>query len=434
MTKRLTWISQVSKGNSYSCVSKEYLKWFHEIENWIVNIIDISKDTPVDDFNRQLTEQYPDLVIVLHNDSNQMSIIPHLLNWRGNRTCKFAAFTPVDFTANVSLCDLSGYDFLITMNEFSRDVLLGLYPNKQVHLLYHIVDIENVFDKNTSKQNICRQYGIDPSLFLVGICNANNIRKRHDLAIHVFAEFYKKYNNSHLIIKTTGKDSGPRVFNDWEQLTKGLPVTIIETRIENLLEFYNACDIMINCTDGEGFGLTPFEAARVDTFTILPYNSSFTSFLPRDLCVDCLFLPGEYVRSTDDIIKRLSGNEIFLVYQGPGTIDYIIEDVKTIDRYLHAKNIYIKSDINTLRDFFSYAVGSKLDIDLVRLEYYVDHCYVGIVKVDEMTDRLCQYYLDSIKLANDLERLKMIDFSWPVVKSQLVQILNNFQNVNDSNG
>ena len=81
---------------------------------------------------------------------------------------------------------------------------------------------------------------------------------------------------------------------------------------------YNTFDIMINPTDGEGFGLTPFEAAMCDTLTILPNNSSYKSLIINDkipyYLIPCEYIPNGYARSTEDVYSRMEGKELFCIY------------------------------------------------------------------------------------------------------------------------
>ena len=51
--------------------------------------------------------------------------------------------------------------------------------------------------------------------------------------------------------------------------------------IEEINDIYNCMDLMINCTDGEGFGLTPFEVGLTETMTILPNYTSFKGIITK---------------------------------------------------------------------------------------------------------------------------------------------------------
>uniref|UniRef100_A0A6C0JUT5 Glycosyl transferase family 1 domain-containing protein n=1 Tax=viral metagenome TaxID=1070528 RepID=A0A6C0JUT5_9ZZZZ len=417
---KVTWISQISKGNSYSAVSYKYLQLF----SWF-NTVDVSRDIPTVEFVQRVVGNTPDLIIVLHNDSNQQQIgnilndNRELLNEvqnprnspRGStqtlKTVQLAAFCPVDFTEDVILSDLSMYDFLITMNASSCTLLQRLYPDKQVFILAHLVEfsIDKSFSflscrekKEFSKRYMLSRLGIshNTDVYLVGICNANNTRKRHDLAIEAFRLFNSEIKNSHLIIKTTGQDSGPWVFRDWKGLIGDLPVTVIEDHLEEdiLHVLYNSFDIMINCTDGEGFGLTPFEASLCDTFTILPWHSSFMALVPEEICVPCsAMLPSVYCRTTDNIRARLHGRDT--MFNGlDSRFDSLIEVYRTSG-------------------------------DLA-LKKYVEGCLVGIVDPATICQRMIEYYKNPSILDEHLAILQgvVVDkFNTATISSQITDIL-----------
>ncbi len=119
-------------------------------------------------------------------------------------------------------------------------------------------------------KNKCREkLNIKQDIFLVGSINRNQPRKRLDLAIRAFAKFAKDKPNAYLLLHSVKNDSGGW---DLSQLAAyyGVYDRIIPSHrlfkdktatIEELNEVYNALDVQINTSGGEGWGLPSFEGA-----------------------------------------------------------------------------------------------------------------------------------------------------------------------------
>lgn len=118
--------------------------------------------------------------------------------------------------------------------------------------------------------------------FIVLNANRNMPRKRIDLTIHGFALFAKdKPANVKLYLHMATEDTG------WNVLIlakrHGIFERLIMTQADNsrptisdeqLNDLYNACDIGINSTTGEGWGLPSFEHAATRAAQIIPHHTS----------------------------------------------------------------------------------------------------------------------------------------------------------------
>jgi glycosyltransferase involved in cell wall biosynthesis len=135
----------------------------------------------------------------------------------------------------------------------------------------------------------------DLNSFIILNINRNQPRKRYDILLMAFAKFISKYPNDNIILLL-----GCNLEKEWDILeifkrelysyNKELnhlnyirairnPQSSDDNYINNL---YNACDIGINCCDGEGFGLCNFEHAGVGKPQIVPKLGGFLDFFNDD--------------------------------------------------------------------------------------------------------------------------------------------------------
>jgi glycosyltransferase involved in cell wall biosynthesis len=110
--------------------------------------------------------------------------------------------------------------------------------------------------------------------FLVGMVAANiDFRKGLELQLRVFADFNRKYKDSHLFIKTNpSRDAGGIDIPKAVSVLCGLspdkpraPVSFpghdhMEVSMHQMCMYYNAMDVYLGCAFSEGFGLPVVEA------------------------------------------------------------------------------------------------------------------------------------------------------------------------------
>jgi len=212
------------------------------------------------------------------------------------------------------------------MNELSKQqVETHSEITAPIYSIPHIV--EDFYPINVeSKQKLKdRLYKENAHRYIVGCVNANNGRKRLDFVIEAFKRFHKQCPNSMLVLKTTKEDApGGNVqshrLSDLREKIKGYPIAMLAEylKISEVQDLYRSFDIMINATDGEGFGLTPFEGGLAGVLSILPNNSSFSSLVENGVVpnylLPCRTMPSSYVRSHLDILPILSGRVLHSVY------------------------------------------------------------------------------------------------------------------------
>jgi glycosyltransferase involved in cell wall biosynthesis len=122
------------------------------------------------------------------------------------------------------------------------------------------------------------------SAFIVLNANRNMPRKRIDLTIQGFAEFAKdKPANVKLYLHMATQDTGWNVVALARR--HGIYDRLIMTRADNVAPdftdeqlnlLYNACDVGITTTTGEGWGMVAFEHAATRAAQVMPRHTSLT--------------------------------------------------------------------------------------------------------------------------------------------------------------
>ena len=148
------------------------------------------------------------------------------------------------------------------------------------YVIPHGVDVQAF--KPLSKKGARKMLGMPIEGFYVGYVARNQSRKRQDLAIRAFADFYKNHKDAYLILHCVKTDMQGW---DLEQLAEYYKVKdrVLFTHtmfkdaaatIDQLNLLYNTFDVHINVGGGEGWGLPTFESAAVGTPQLVPNWSS----------------------------------------------------------------------------------------------------------------------------------------------------------------
>jgi D-inositol-3-phosphate glycosyltransferase len=135
-----------------------------------------------------------------------------------------------------------------------------------------------------AKKGARKALGLPLDGFYVGNVNRNQSRKRIDLTIKAFANFYKTHPDARLLLHCVMTDVQgwdleqlARFYNVRDRvifshgLFKNMTASITQL---NLL--YNALDVQVNTGGGEGWGLTSFEGAAAKVPQVVPNWSATT--------------------------------------------------------------------------------------------------------------------------------------------------------------
>lgn len=199
------------------------------------------------------------------------------------------------------------FDAVIAFTPYWEGVVrsLGLRADMPTHVFPHGFDPERYFPIP------CRFarafFGLDEEAFVVLNLNRNQPRKRWDLTMMAWALVVKRHRD---LVAASGP--GARVppmrlmiattlegyWNLWEIFEHelrllGVPPeagrAYIATvpRPQQMSDFeinvlYNACDVGLTTTDGEGFGLCTFEHLAVGKAQVAPFVGGFREFLHAD--------------------------------------------------------------------------------------------------------------------------------------------------------
>jgi len=178
----------------------------------------------------------------------------------------------------------------VAYTEFGKSAITDLVPDTDVRVIPHGIDTKKFFPMNM-KEARSRMAGIEPNDFVVLNANRNQPRKRFDLTLKGFAEFAKdKPKNVKLYCHCGVEDMGWHIIKLSERLNIAdrLILTSLELSPISYVDdirmnwIYNACDIGLNTSMGEGWSLTVFEHGACKRAQIVP-DSSAPAELYRDL-------------------------------------------------------------------------------------------------------------------------------------------------------
>ena len=118
--------------------------------------------------------------------------------------------------------------------------------------------------------------------FIVLNANRNQPRKRIDITIEAFALFARgKPENVKLYLHMGTEDRGYKLseLRPWHELKNRVLLTTTSPQMPNISDerlnlIYNACDVGLNTSTGEGWGLVAFEHAATGAAQIMPRHSA----------------------------------------------------------------------------------------------------------------------------------------------------------------
>lgn len=163
---------------------------------------------------------------------------------------------PVDWNSYVKRAN-----FVITPSKFCADILSGY--NKELYVVEPGIDTD-IYTIGEHREN---------DNFIIGSAGVMSQRKGVDVLVSAFQRTFKGMNDVRLKIKTRDTRWVPPV-NDNR-------IDIIDTDWpeEELAAFYRGLDLFVLPTRGEGFGVTPIEAALCGTPALVTRWSGPTEYI-----------------------------------------------------------------------------------------------------------------------------------------------------------
>jgi len=170
--------------------------------------------------------------------------------------------------------------------EFAKEEILKCMPGLKVNVVPHGVDRDKFYKLPLSKKEIKRQVFPDKEdfidSFIVLNANRNQPRKRMDLTLQGFSLFAKnKPENVKLYMHCGIKDVGFDIIRlsyryeiDTRLIITSTTQGIQMVPEEKLNLIYNATDVGINTSVGEGWGLVNHEHAATGAVQVVPDHSA----------------------------------------------------------------------------------------------------------------------------------------------------------------
>lgn len=184
--------------------------------------------------------------------------------------------------------DIDVVDRLIAYTEFGKKSAKAVFPDLKMSVILHGVD-QQCFEP-LPYQNIYEFreafFAENHSKTIISNINRNQHRKDIPSTILSFKEYHERYNqnsflylhmnpvdlysgwNLHLIMEQLGLRHGEHYMYTPDELIENPP----PPGFVNCL--YNASDIVLSTTTGEGFGLTILEAMQAGAAVMAPYHTS----------------------------------------------------------------------------------------------------------------------------------------------------------------
>lgn len=240
-----------------------------------------------------------DLLFIL-NDAWVVSYYLDAIKKNVKNKPKIVVYFPVDSKYHDSdwYKDFDIVNRAFTYTEFGKDVVKEAVPEMNVEIMPHGVDTSIFYKLPESKlelrkalfgQDIVKQIPNLGEMFIVLNANRNQPRKKLDITMHGFSLFAKNKPDVRLYMHCGIRDSSVDITKqakrygiDNKLIVTGITQGIQRVPVDKLNVIYNACDVGINTTLGEGWGLTNVEHAVTGALQILPRNSAC-----QELFSDC---------------------------------------------------------------------------------------------------------------------------------------------------
>lgn len=174
-------------------------------------------------------------------------------------------------------------DFPVTYTEYGLQETVKIHPGANVRVINHGVDLKQFYPLADRKEFRRAYFKDHADQFIVTNVNRNQPRKDIPRTIAAFAAFHRQRPNSVLYLHMKASDVGGNVLDMAEQCglrpyeevlvpdqfneCQGYPVDVLN-------KIYNASDVILSTTLGEGWGLTATEAMAAKTPVMIPDHTA----------------------------------------------------------------------------------------------------------------------------------------------------------------
>lgn len=237
-------------------------------------------------------------ILFLLQDTFILDFVPKLIEQlkASGKKFKSICYFPIDGEPKTQwIKNVDVVDTLVAYTEFGKEQSKLVYPGCQdIKVIPHGANLMDY--KVLPKDHVLKfkemYFGKHADKFIVVNLNRNQHRKDIPRTIAAFKEFRKIVPNSILYLHMASKDQGWDLIevcksyglNNSEDVifpenfgpNQGYPIEVV-----NMI--YNAADLVVSTTLGEGFGLSWVEAMATKTPVLMPNNTSLAEFITEDL-------------------------------------------------------------------------------------------------------------------------------------------------------
>ena len=256
-----------------------------------------------DPYGRQKAVQFiPKMdfdILFLLQDSFIMDFLPVMLpHMEMNRPKPFKSilYFPVDSVLKQKWGEnISHADYLVAYSEFGKSEALKVLPDREdMRVIPHGVNTRDYYPlPKSDAERFRKEYFKDQAdKFIITNLNRNQQRKDVPRTIMALKEFRKQCPDSILYLHMAMKDQGW----DLPEVCSGMGLDSSKDVIfpqnfgpnqgyprEIVNALYNASDVIVSTTLGEGFGLSWIEAMSAKKPVIMPDNTTLSEFITDDL-------------------------------------------------------------------------------------------------------------------------------------------------------
>lgn len=295
-------------------------------------------------------------------------------------------YYPVDGVPRKSWIEsMASFDVPVTYTEFARSESILAHPGiaDRLQVIPHGTDSKSFFPVSDAEVAAFRNsyFGPFADRFIVTNVNRNQQRKDIPRSIMVFKEFKKLRPSSvlylhcapvdqgwdlnHLVVALGLKPGEDVIYPNKDFTThRGYPIEVL-----NLI--YNASDVVMSTTLGEGWGLSSTEAMAAKVPVLFPRNTSLTEIVGEDrgflansgASADhfvCVPSDNEVIRPLTDV--RDMAEKLLFIHDNPDEANRRVENAyKWVTTQLDwQKNIVPKWD-SLIQDAVASSIKKKLD-------------------------------------------------------------------------
>jgi len=237
-------------------------------------------------------------ILFLLQDSFIMDFLPVMLpHMKESKPTPFKSilYFPIDSIMKQKWGEnVNHADTLVAYSEFGKKEALKVMPDREdMKVIPHGVNTKEFYPLPKHEAEAFRReyFKSEADKFIITNLNRNQQRKDVPRTIQAFKEFRKQVPESILYLHMAMKDQGwdlPEVCREMGlNITKDVifpqnfgPNQGYPREIVNAL--YNASDVIVSTTLGEGFGLSWIEAMAAKAPIVMPSNTALTEFIAED--------------------------------------------------------------------------------------------------------------------------------------------------------